>query len=49
MTDYWAHKYFSDPKAREEVEDDDFNLEAELAKLEADGIDDVDDFEEITP
>lgn len=25
MTDYFAHKYFEDPKAAEEIEDEDFN------------------------
>lgn len=35
MTDYWAHHYFENPKAAaEEVEDDEFNLADELAKLE---------------
>lgn len=34
LTDYWAHTFFEDPKAAEEVEDDEFDLEAELAKLE---------------
>ena len=35
MTDYWAHYYFDNPKALEEVEDDDFDVEAELARAEA--------------
>jgi len=34
LTDYWAHRFHEDPKAAEEVEDEDFDLEAELAKLE---------------
>lgn len=34
LTDYWAHKFLVDPKAAEEVEDEDFDLEAELARLE---------------
>lgn len=35
MTDYWAHYYFDNPKAAEEVEDEDFSLEAEIARIEA--------------
>lgn len=35
LTDYWAHHYFDDPKAQEEVEDEDFDLAAEVAKLES--------------
>lgn len=35
MTDYWAHHYFDNPKAQEEVEDEDFNLEAKMAEIEA--------------
>jgi len=34
LTDYWAHYYFDNPKAQDEIEDDEFDLEAELAKLE---------------
>lgn len=34
LTDYWAHYYFDNPKAKDEIEDDEFDLEAELAKLE---------------
>lgn len=34
MTDYWAHHFFDDPKAGDEVEDEDFDLDAELARLE---------------
>ena len=32
-TDYWAHHYFDNP-VKDEVEDADFDLEQELAKLE---------------
>lgn len=35
LTDLFAHKYFDNPKSAEEFTDDDFNLEEELAKLEA--------------
>ncbi len=33
LAEFWAHHYYDNPKAREIVEDDDFNLEAELAEL----------------
>ena len=36
LTDLYAYKFFEDPKASEEVEDEDFDLDAELAKLEND-------------
>ena len=32
-TEYWAHHYLETP-SKEEVEDEDFDLEAELANLE---------------
>lgn len=35
LTDWYAHYYHDNPKAEDEVEDDDFNLADELAKLEA--------------
>lgn len=35
MTDLWAHHFFENPKEGEEYEDDDFNLDAELAAIEA--------------
>lgn len=35
LEDYWAHFYFDNPKALDEVEDSDFDLDAELAALEA--------------
>lgn len=41
-TEYWAHHYIENP-ATDEVEDDDFDLEAELAKM----ADEDDDWEEI--
>jgi hypothetical protein len=33
-TEYWAHHYFENP-AKEESEDDDFNLEDELRDADA--------------
>jgi uncharacterized membrane protein len=44
MTDYYAHHYFDNPKDHDEIEDEDFNLEAELAKLE----NNPDDWETVT-
>lgn len=35
MTDLFAHHFFENPKASEEFEDDDFDLAAELAAIEA--------------
>ncbi|BCP56318.1 hypothetical protein K32_49350 [Kaistia sp. 32K] len=35
ITDYWAHTFLDDPKALEEIEDEDFDMDAELAKMEA--------------
>jgi hypothetical protein len=33
LTDLWAHKYADDPKALEEVVDDDFDIDAVAAEL----------------
>jgi hypothetical protein len=35
MTDLWAHHFFEDQKDAEEYEDDDFDVAAELAAIEA--------------
>lgn len=36
--DYWAHRYFEDPKAGEqEIEDDSFDLDDVLAELDKNG------------
>jgi hypothetical protein len=46
-TDYWAHYYANNP-AKEELEDDDFDLEAELRDAEQQsGGDDPDDWETV--
>lgn len=42
-TDFWAHHYFNNP-VKDEVEDADFDLEAELRRLE----ENPDDWEVIT-
>lgn len=43
LEDFWAHHFFDNPKAEEAVEDEDFNLAEELAKLG----DLPDDFEDV--
>jgi hypothetical protein len=51
LTDYYAHTYYDDPKTAEEtVEDDQFDLNAELALLEAEAeVEKLpDDFEDVT-
>jgi hypothetical protein len=45
-TDYWAH-YYADNPAKEEAEDDDFNLEAELADADQVALSDPNDWEVI--
>ena len=43
LIDYWAHRYADDPVAAEnEAVDDDFDVDAEVARIdaEAEGIDD---------
>lgn len=40
MTDYWAHRYFEDPKLMDEVEDEGFDaeeIEAQWAAEAAEG------------
>lgn len=45
LEDFWAHHFFDNPKAAETVEDEDFNLEEELAKLDQN----PDDWVDVTP
>lgn len=40
LTDYWAHHYFENPKAHEEVEDEDFDQDAIMAEWAGGGGDD---------
>lgn len=54
LADLYAHKFFDNPKAAEEFSDDDFDLEAELALLEAQAeedaepnLNDVSDWEDV--
>jgi hypothetical protein len=52
LTEYYAHTYFDDPsKAQNEVVDDDFDVDAELAQINAEAeeelSDDPDDWEEL--
>lgn len=35
MTDYWAHRYFEDPKLADEVEDEGFDADEIMAQWEA--------------
>lgn len=35
MTDLWAHHFFENQKEEEEFEDDDFDMAAELAAIDA--------------
>lgn len=45
MADYWAHTFCDDPKAAEEVEDEDFDID-KVAELIAQSS--PDDWEEVT-
>ena len=36
MTDYWAHRYFDDPKLMDEIEDEGFDIDEIMAEWEAD-------------
>lgn len=48
--DFWAWRYHEDPRAAEEIVDDEFDAEAEVARLndEADGdVSKVDDWESL--
>ena len=36
MSDLWAHHFFENKKESEEYEDEDFDMAAELAAIEAD-------------
>lgn len=33
-TDYWAHRYYEDPKLKEEIEDEEFDLQEVLQSME---------------
>jgi hypothetical protein len=46
LVDFWAWKYHEDPKAADEIVDDDFSVEAELARLDAEA-GEVNDWEHI--
>lgn len=54
LTEFYAHKYWENPKAQETVEDEDFNLEDELARIEAEEaendavVDQVNDWEDMS-
>ncbi len=46
LIDEWACRYHEDPKAADEVVDDEFDLASEVARLDAE-VDDVNDWEQI--
>lgn len=46
ITDWWAYRFTEDPKAADEIEDEDFDLAAEMAKIER-GETSPDDWEDL--
>lgn len=54
LTEYYANKYWENPKALDAVEDEDFNLEEQLALLEQEAADEeadvasIDDWEDLS-
>ncbi len=53
MTDYYAHIYADDPSKANDVVDDDFDLETEIAQINSEAEqemldDDPEDWEELT-
>ena len=40
-TDYWAHYYYDRPNVTEEIEDDDFDVDAEIAAMSDDDWEEV--------
>lgn len=34
ITDYWAHQYLADPNLKDEIEDEDFDLDEVVASME---------------
>lgn len=44
LTDIWAHRYSEDPKLLDEIEDDDFDVDAVADQI---GANDQDDWEEL--
>jgi hypothetical protein len=47
LTDYWAHKFYDDPKAAEEIEDEDFNPDEVARLIGAQPAGGADDWEEL--
>lgn len=43
MTDYWAHRYYEDPKLMDEVEDEGFDADEIMAQWEAEAAEDAAD------
>lgn len=46
LSDYWAHHYYDNPNAQDEIVDESFNLDDELERLELEA-QAVDDWEEL--
>lgn len=46
LVDFWAWKYHEDPRAADEIVDDEFDVEAEVARIDAEA-EGVDDWEQI--
>jgi hypothetical protein len=46
LIDFWAWRYHEDPKAADEIVDDEFDVEAEVARLDAQ-VGEVNDWEQI--
>lgn len=45
LTDYWSHTYYDDPKALEEIEDEDFDIDSVAEQI---GAAPPDDWEDMT-
>ena len=46
FVDFWAWKYHEDPRAADEIVDDEFDVEAEVARINEE-VERVDDWEQI--
>lgn len=47
FADYWAHRFIEDPKAKDQIEDDEFDLEEVLRQAAEEDIESVEDWEEV--
>lgn len=46
LVDFWAWKYHEDPRAADEIVDDEFDVDAEVARIDAE-VAGLDDWEQI--